>query len=148
MLYRSSSRPDPPVQNELTDIVSSAAELSHAQAAKVISPRSELHSALQLSEFVELFYESWDFVVKGEVICRRMIVGLRGVIVGQVRNLNLSSSSLDTCFLTCPIALTGETVPSSIPSIPTHPIGKVGRGRTVESSRSFSRASTNDRYLG
>ncbi|KAJ7582985.1 vacuolar protein sorting-associated protein 54 [Mycena floridula] len=81
----SSQRAETSLQTELTEILSSATELSHAQAAKLVSLRSEQHSALPLPEFVEFFTHSWDFVVKGEVICRRMIVGLRGVVVGQAK---------------------------------------------------------------
>ena len=73
------------LQEELTDILSSAAELANARASKVVSVRAEQHTALDLPSFCELFNESWDFVVKSEVICRRMIVGLRGTIVSQVR---------------------------------------------------------------
>ncbi|TBU35477.1 Vps54-domain-containing protein [Dichomitus squalens] len=73
------------LQEELTDILSSAAESANARASKVISIRAEQHTALDLPSFCELFNESWDFVVKSEVICRRMIVGLRGTIVSQAK---------------------------------------------------------------
>ncbi|KAI0371696.1 Vps54-domain-containing protein [Pilatotrama ljubarskyi] len=73
------------LQEELSDILSSAAELANARASKVISVRAEQHTALDLSSFCALFNESWDFVVKSEVICRRMIVGLRGTIVSQAK---------------------------------------------------------------
>lgn len=72
------------IQDELADILSSAAELSNTQAAGIISARVEEHAALELPEFLTFFNESWSFVVRCEIICRRMIVGLRGVIVGQV----------------------------------------------------------------
>ncbi|OBZ75271.1 Vacuolar protein sorting-associated protein 54, chloroplastic [Grifola frondosa] len=75
----------PALQEELSDILSSAAELANARASKVISIRAEQHTALDLSSFCNLFNESWDFVVKSEVICRRMIVGLRGTIVSQAK---------------------------------------------------------------
>lgn len=70
-------------EEELADICSSATELSNSLAAKVMSKRSEQHAALTLFEFYTLFNEAWDFVVQCEVLCRRMIVGLRGVIVSQ-----------------------------------------------------------------
>ena len=72
------------LQEELTDILSSAAELANARASGVIALRAEQHTALDLAGFCALFNESWDFVVKSETICRRMIVGLRGTIVSQV----------------------------------------------------------------
>ncbi|KAI8982849.1 Vps54-domain-containing protein [Trametes punicea] len=74
------------LQEELSDILSSAAELANACASKVINVRAEQHTALDLPSFCAFFNESWDFVVKSEVICRRMIVGLRGTIVGQAKS--------------------------------------------------------------
>ena len=41
---------------------------------------------LSLDEFVDLFNETWNFLVKCEVVCGRMIVSLRGAIVSQVSN--------------------------------------------------------------
>lgn len=74
----------PALQEDLADIVSSSAELSNTQAAKVISYRAEQHAALELADFLVFFNDSWAFVVKCEVLSRRMIVGLRGTVVGQV----------------------------------------------------------------
>lgn len=73
---------------ELTDTLSSATELAHTQAARLLSYRAEVHAGLSLREFVELFNETWEFVVRCEVVCRRMIVGLRGAIVSQVCHLH------------------------------------------------------------
>ncbi|KAI0723740.1 Vps54-domain-containing protein [Cerioporus squamosus] len=73
------------LQEESSDILSSAAELANAYASKVIAIRVEQHTALDLMSFCTLFNESWNFVVKSEVICRRMIVGLRGTIVSQAK---------------------------------------------------------------
>jgi vacuolar protein sorting-associated protein 54 len=61
--------------------------------SKVMSARSDQHVKLNLCEFVEVFNECWNFVVRCEVICRRMIVGLRGVVITQVRvSLTLEQS--------------------------------------------------------
>ncbi|KAF4576665.1 hypothetical protein EYR36_000738 [Pleurotus pulmonarius] len=73
------------LEEELADTLSSATELSNSVAASLISPRSERHASLELPEFMQFFDESWSFVVKCEVICRRMIVGLRGVVVSQAK---------------------------------------------------------------
>ncbi|KAJ3904429.1 vacuolar protein sorting-associated protein 54 [Lentinula edodes] len=70
---------------ELTDTLSSATELAHTQAAQLLSSRSEIHAGLSLPEFVELFNDTWKFVVRSEVVCRRMIVGLRGAVVSQAK---------------------------------------------------------------
>lgn len=77
------------LQDNLFDILSSASELANILSSKLLSARAEQHTKLELQEFVELFNESWAFVVRCEVICRRMIVGLRGVVVGQVRHMHL-----------------------------------------------------------
>jgi vacuolar protein sorting-associated protein 54 len=74
----------PSLKEDVVDILSSFAELSNTQAAKVITYRAEQHAALDLPDFLTFFNDSWAFVVKCEVICRRMIVGLRGTVVGQV----------------------------------------------------------------
>ncbi|KAJ7087759.1 Vps54-like protein-domain-containing protein [Mycena epipterygia] len=71
------------LEEELSDILGSAAELSNTQAAKLILMRAEQHAVLSLSEFFAFFNDSWSFVVKCEVICRKMIVGLRGVVISQ-----------------------------------------------------------------
>lgn len=72
------------LQEDLSDILSSAADLSNKLVAKVISYRSEQLAQLDLPTFLVFFNQSWDFVIKCEVICRRMIMGLRGTILGQV----------------------------------------------------------------
>lgn len=69
---------------DLTDTVQAVAELINARLARIVASRGEVHSRLSLLEFYTAFSESWQFVLDCEVICRKMIVGLRGVIVGQV----------------------------------------------------------------
>jgi hypothetical protein len=78
----------PALQEDLSDVLASAAELSNTRAAKVVGYRSEQHASLDLGSFLVFFNESWRFVVGCEVICRRMIVGLRGAVVSQVRTSN------------------------------------------------------------
>lgn len=85
------------LQDNLFDILSSSAELANILSSKLLSARAEQHTKLELQEFVELFNESWAFVVRCEVICRRMIVGLRGVVVGQVRHISTLSPSPHFC---------------------------------------------------
>lgn len=75
---------DPPSPTLLT-LLSITTELANARASKVLSLRSAQHSQLPLRSFLEIFNLSWSFVVKCEVIARRMIVGLRGVVVGQAK---------------------------------------------------------------
>ena len=72
------------LQDDFADILGSTAELVHAQVARVITSRTEQHAALELPQFLMIFRDSWDFVIRCETLCRRMIVGLRGVVVSQV----------------------------------------------------------------
>ncbi len=68
----------------LIDVVMPAAtELANIRVSKVVLIRSEQHAVLSMPEFLELFNENWRFVVKCEVMARKMIVGLRGVMVSQ-----------------------------------------------------------------
>lgn len=76
-----------PLQEELSDILSTAADLSNKLVARVVSYRSEQLAQLDLPSFLVFFNQSWDFVIRCEVICRRMIMGLRGTILGQVSSL-------------------------------------------------------------
>jgi vacuolar protein sorting-associated protein 54 len=75
------------LQDDFSDILGSAAEFVHTQVARVITSRTEQHAALELPQFLIIFHDSWDFVIKCETLCRRMIVGLRGVVVSQVLRL-------------------------------------------------------------
>ncbi len=73
------------IHDSLFDTLSSSAEAANVLTSKVISARADQHVKLDLRDFVETFNECWSFVVRCEVICRRMIVGLRGVVVSQVQ---------------------------------------------------------------
>ncbi|KAH6918384.1 retrograde transporter [Coprinopsis sp. MPI-PUGE-AT-0042] len=80
-----SSHTIPSLDEDLADILSSTSELANTQVAKIISCRAELHSKLELADFMAFFNESWAFVVRCEVLSRRMIVGLRGTVVSQAK---------------------------------------------------------------
>lgn len=103
-----------PLQEELLDILSSAADLSNKLVAKAISYRSEQLAQLDLPSFLVFFNQSWDFVIKCEVICRRMIMGLRGTILGQVGLCPLSL--LDRGWLTI-VARSGQIIPAGFSSV-------------------------------
>ncbi len=76
-----------PIESEtFANLLSVATELSNTRASKVISLRSTMHSQLSLPAFLAIFELSWSFVVKSEVLARRMIVSLRGVVVGQAKS--------------------------------------------------------------
>ncbi|KAH9980866.1 Vps54-like protein-domain-containing protein [Lactifluus volemus] len=74
------------IHDSLFDTLSSSAESANILTSRVISTRADQHVKLDLREFVDVFNECWNFVVRCEVICRRMIVGLRGVIVSQAKS--------------------------------------------------------------
>jgi hypothetical protein len=70
--------------DSLFDTLSSSAESANVLTSRVISARAGQHVKLDFHEFLETFNECWNFVVRCEIICRRMIVGLRGAVVSQV----------------------------------------------------------------
>jgi vacuolar protein sorting-associated protein 54 len=74
----------------LSELLPTVIELANTRVSKVVSVRSEQHAALDLPSFLVFFNESWEFVVKSEVLARRMIVGLRGVLVNQAKAFLLS----------------------------------------------------------
>lgn len=72
------------LSEDLQDLVYASAELCNTRFSKALVARNDAHASnLSLPEFVVLFKESWAFVLSCEVMCKRMIVGLRGVLVGQ-----------------------------------------------------------------
>ena len=73
------------IHDSLFDTLSSSAESANVLMSKVISARADQHAKLDFREFLETFNECWNFVVRCEIICRRMIVGLRGAVVSQVQ---------------------------------------------------------------
>lgn len=74
------------INESLFDALFSAAESANVLTSKVLSTRAEQHVKLELREFLEVFNECWSFVVRCEVTCKRMIVGLRGVVVSQAKS--------------------------------------------------------------
>ncbi|KDQ60899.1 hypothetical protein JAAARDRAFT_709192 [Jaapia argillacea MUCL 33604] len=73
------------IQNSLSELLVASAELANIVCANILALRSEQHSKLDLPQFVELFDITWNFVVSCEVVCRRMIVNLRGAAVTQAK---------------------------------------------------------------
>lgn len=73
-----------------SDVLSSACELANTRASKILSVRNEQHASLPIEQFVEVFNESWQFVVATEVLAKRMIVSLRGVAASQARSFLVS----------------------------------------------------------
>ncbi|KAL5529345.1 hypothetical protein ACEPAG_5330 [Sanghuangporus baumii] len=84
-LQMSESSLEESLQEDLADLLSSVTELAHSRTSRILAMRSEQHATLDLSEFLGVFNETWNFVIRTETICRRMIVGLRGVAVSQAK---------------------------------------------------------------
>ncbi|SCV68975.1 BQ2448_1995 [Microbotryum intermedium] len=82
---QSGSTDEAALYSDITDVVHAVAELANLRFSKVIGVRTEQHARLPLESFVEIFDVSWAFVLRCETICQRMIVGLRGVMVGQAK---------------------------------------------------------------
>lgn len=74
------------LQNELQDGIQALADLANVRLARVVSSRAEIHSSLALADFVAVFNESWHFVLSCEVICKKMVIGLRSVLVAQSKS--------------------------------------------------------------
>lgn len=52
--------------------------------------RAEQHAELSIEEYVEIFNETWSFVVATETLTKRMIASLRGVAAAQTRSFLVS----------------------------------------------------------
>ncbi|GAA5885215.1 hypothetical protein JCM6882_009521 [Rhodosporidiobolus microsporus] len=74
------------LSTEIADVVHAVAELANVRFSKVLGVRTEVHAQLPLEDFVALFDATWAFVVQCEVVCQRMIVGLRGAVVSQAKS--------------------------------------------------------------
>ncbi|KAI0034492.1 Vps54-like protein-domain-containing protein, partial [Vararia minispora EC-137] len=73
------------INESVFDTLASASELANSLSSQVLATRTEQNAKLQLEEFAELFRETWNFFVRCEVICRRMIVSLRGIVSSQAK---------------------------------------------------------------
>lgn len=58
--------------------------MANSRMAKVVMVRSDQHASLPLKDFLVVFNEGWSFIIRCEVMARKMIVGLRGVMMSQV----------------------------------------------------------------
>lgn len=73
-----------------TDVLTSACELANTRASKILMVRGEQHAALSIEQYVEVFNESWSFVLATESLAKRMIASLRGVAASQTRSFLVS----------------------------------------------------------
>ncbi|KAN0130215.1 Vps54-like domain containing protein, partial [Lactarius tabidus] len=61
------------IHDSLFNTLSSSAESVNVLISKVISAQADQHVKLDFCKFLETFNECWNFVVRCEIICRRMI---------------------------------------------------------------------------
>ncbi|CDS01356.1 hypothetical protein [Sporisorium scitamineum] len=90
----SSELPLPPIMppgvptnlpGKLSEVVVASTEQAHSLCARLLSLRATTHAALELPPFLVVFQLCWGFVLSSEQLCRKMIVGLRGTILGQAK---------------------------------------------------------------
>ncbi|GAC97411.1 retrograde transport, endosome to Golgi-related protein [Pseudozyma hubeiensis SY62] len=70
---------------KLSDVVVASAEQAHSLCARLLTLRATTHAALELPPFLVVFQLCWSFVLSSEQLCRKMIVGLRGTVLGQAK---------------------------------------------------------------
>ncbi|TKY89302.1 hypothetical protein EX895_001833 [Sporisorium graminicola] len=70
---------------KLSEVVAASAEQAHSLSARLLSLRATTHAALELPPFLVVFQLCWGFVLSSEQLCRKMVVGLRGTILGQAK---------------------------------------------------------------
>ncbi|CBQ73230.1 conserved hypothetical protein [Sporisorium reilianum SRZ2] len=70
---------------KLAEVVVASAEQAHSLCARLLSLRATAHAALELPPFLVVFQLCWGFVLSSEQLCRKMIVGLRGTVLGQAK---------------------------------------------------------------
>ncbi|KAF9036624.1 vacuolar protein sorting-associated protein 54 [Panaeolus papilionaceus] len=73
------------IDEDLQDVLASATVLSSAQAGKVITYRTEQHTALELQDFLTFFNDSWAYLVKCEQVAKGMMIEFRGAINNQAK---------------------------------------------------------------
>lgn len=72
------------LQSTIDSVIFAATELAHSRVSTLITARAEQHAQLKLFEFYTFYEESWSFALKCEVVCKKMVVTLRGTLGGQV----------------------------------------------------------------
>ncbi|CAK9781060.1 Vps54-domain-containing protein [Cutaneotrichosporon oleaginosum] len=73
------------IKFEPGDVLTSACELANTRASIIVSARSEQHAMLSLSDFLEIFNETMEFVSASEALAKRVLGTLRGAIQAQAR---------------------------------------------------------------
>jgi hypothetical protein len=87
------------LSEECSATVFGVAELASSCAAKLLNARAEQHVNLPWPSFLELYNETSTFNINSEILCRTMIIAIRGAVNSQVRHhLNIERKSI---YFTC-----------------------------------------------
>ncbi|SOV03942.1 uncharacterized protein UDID_04485 [Ustilago sp. UG-2017a] len=70
---------------KLSEVLVASAEQAHALCARLLALRATTHATLELPPFLVVFQLCWSFVLSSEQLCRKMIVGLRGIVLSQAK---------------------------------------------------------------
>ncbi|KAJ1018211.1 hypothetical protein NDA18_006370 [Ustilago nuda] len=70
---------------KLSEILVASAEQAHTLCARLLALRSTTHATLELPPFLVVFQLCWSFILSSEQLCRKMIVGLRGIVLSQAK---------------------------------------------------------------
>ncbi|CAE6420707.1 unnamed protein product [Rhizoctonia solani] len=73
------------LSDECSAVVFAAAELASVCCAKLINARSEQNVGLPWPDFLELYNETSSFNIECEILCRTMIIALRGAANSQAK---------------------------------------------------------------
>ncbi|CAE6441517.1 unnamed protein product [Rhizoctonia solani] len=73
------------LSDECSAVVFAAAELACGCCAKLLNARSEQNVGLPWLDFLELYNETSAFNIECEILCRTMIIALRGAVNSQAK---------------------------------------------------------------
>ncbi|KAH7341080.1 Vps54-like protein-domain-containing protein [Rhizoctonia solani] len=73
------------LSDECSAVVFAVAELASVCCAKLLNARSEQNVGLPWSNFLELYNETSSFNIECEILCRTMIIALRGAANSQAK---------------------------------------------------------------
>ncbi|KAJ3125367.1 hypothetical protein HK098_000314 [Nowakowskiella sp. JEL0407] len=76
----------PQIIQENSDLIFAVIDASHVRCAKLLGVRSDQNSQLNPKDFYRLFGATWEFVVAGESLGGRLIVGLKSTILNQAKS--------------------------------------------------------------
>lgn len=119
------------LSEDLQDLVYAAADAANGRFSRVMSARADIHTSLSLDEFIVLFKESWAFALTCEIMCKRMIVGLRGTLVSQSKAF-LSSFHRKSVETSARLIENEHWAPAEVPSQIQHTVNLMVEGAVAD----------------